>query len=308
MSPLRKALADYLSVRRALGFKLERDEKLLDQFLTYLEDLGEARVTTKTALAWATLPQAADRSWWSLRLSIVRGFATHLHVIDPANEAVPGSLLPWKRSRATPYLYSDEDIAALIVAAETLRTPHRVATYRTLIGVLVVTGMRVGEAIGLDQEDFDPRNGFFVVRKGKFGKSRELPLHQTTVTALRDYLRRSDRPRSAANTAAFFVSSAGTRLLYCNVQCTFRQLASRARLEPRSPRCRPRLHDLRHSFAVHTVLDGYRDGGDTQARLALLSTYLGHVNPAMTYWYLSAAPELLELAGNRLDHHLGGNS
>ncbi len=137
MSSLRQALVDYLAVRRALGYELKRDEKLLDQFLNYLEDLGEERVTTKTALAWATLPHGADRSWWSGRLSIVRGFATHLHAIEPATEVPAADLLPWKRCRATPYLYSDEEIAALIAAAGTLRTPHRVATYRSLIGLLV---------------------------------------------------------------------------------------------------------------------------------------------------------------------------
>lgn len=308
MNSLRQALVDYLAVRRALGYGLKRDEKLLNQFLTYLEDLGEERVTTKTALAWATLPQSADRSWWSCRLSIVRGFATHLHVIDPATEVPASDLLPWKRCRATPYLYSDEEIAALIAAAGTLHTPHRVATCRSLIGLLVVTGMRVGEAIGLDRSDFDSSNGLVVVRKGKFGKSRELPLHPSTVDALRDYLRRRDRPRSTASTFALFVSGAGTRLLYGNVQCTFRQLVSRAGIEPRSAKCRPRLHDLRHSFAVLTILDGYRHEGDTETRLALLSTYLGHVDPGKTYWYLSAAPELLELAGRRLEHHLGGDS
>ncbi len=308
MNSLRQTLADYLAVRRALGYGLKRDEKLLDQFLTYLEDLGQDRVTTTTALAWATLPRGADRSWWSNRLSIVRGFAVHLHAIDPATEVPSADLLPWKRCRATPYLYSDEEIAALIGVAGTLRTPHRVTTYRSLIGLLVVTGMRVGEAIGLDRADFDSSSGLVVVRKGKFGKSRELPLHTSTVDALHDYLRRRDRPRSTASTSALFVSSAGTRLLYCNVQCTFRQLVSQAGLEPRSAKCRPRLHDLRHSFAVSTIIDGYRHGGNTESRLALLSTYLGHVDPGQTYWYLSAAPELLELAGRRLDRHLGGAS
>lgn len=308
MNSLHQALVDYLAVRRILGYKLKQDEKLLVQFLAYLEDLGEERVTAKTALAWATLPQGADRSWWSCRLTIVRGFATHLHAIDPATEVPPSDLLPWKRCRATPYIYSEKEIAALIAAVETLRTQHRVATYRSLIGLLVVTGMRIGEAIGLDRGDFDSSNGLVVVRNGKFGKSRELPLHPSTVGALRDYLRRRDRPRAPTNTSALFVSSAGTRLLYCSVQCTFRRLVSRAGLKPRSSKCRPRLHDLRHSFAVRTILDGYRQGGGTESRLALLSTYLGHVDPGKTYWYLSAVPELLELAGRRLDHHIGGDS
>ena len=307
MSPLRKALADYLSVRRALGFKLERDEKLLDQFLSHLEDLGEERVTTNMALGWAKLPTGAHRSWSSSRLSIVRGFARHLHAIDPSHEVPPADLLPWKRCRATPYLYSDEEIAAVIAMAKTLSTRHRIATYQTLIGLLAVTGMRVGEAIALDRGDFDSGNGLVVIRKGKFGKSRELPLHPTTVDALRDYLLQRGRPTSSgAGTAALFVSSAGTRLLYGNVQHTFRRLAARAGLESRSRKCRPRLHDLRHSFAVRTILDGYSGEGGTQDRLALLSTYLGHVDPKMTYWYLSAAPELMVLAGKRLERHLGG--
>jgi integrase len=144
------------------------------------------------------------------------------------------------------------------------------------------------------------------VRVGKFGKSRGLPLHPSTVTALGNYLRRSDRPRVPANESALFVSTAGTRLLYGCVHRTFRTLLRHAGIVPRSLACRPRLHDLRHGFAVNTILDGYRDDGDPGARLALLSTYLGHTDPSHTYWYLSAAPELLSLAGRRLEKHLGG--
>lgn len=308
MSSLRQALVDYLAVRRALGYRLKRAEKLLAQFLTYLEGRGEERLRTETALAWATLPTRGGRSWWASRLSLVRGFAAHLHAIDPATEVPPTDLLPWRPRRATPYLYSDADVGALIATAAALRTPHRVATYRTLIGLLAVTGMRVGEAIALDRGDFDASHGLLIVRHGKFGKSRELPLHPSTADALRRYLRRRDRPRSAASTPALLVSTAGTRLLHCNVQWTFRGLVRRADLTPRSASCRPRLHDMRHSFAVRTVLDGYRGGGDPGARLALLSTYLGHVDPGKTYWYLSAAPELLELAGTRLARHLGGGA
>ena len=304
MNALRQALVDYLAVRLVLGYKLVRAEKLLAQFLTYVEDRGEDRLTTETALAWATLPPEAHRSWASIRLSVVRHFAVHLRGIDPATEVPPVDLLPGRSCRATPYLYSEEEIAALIDAAGTLRTPHRVATYRTLIALLTVTGIRVGEAINLDRSDFDAVNGLLIIRRGKFGKSRELPLHPSAVTALGEYLRRGDRPRQL--TPALLVSTAGTRLLYTNVQPTFRRLVCQVGLKPRSASCRPRLHDLRHGFAVRTILDGYRDGGDPEARLALLSTYLGHVDPGKTYWYLSAAPELLTLAGDRLERHLGG--
>ena len=183
MNALRQALVDYLAVRRVLGYRLARAEKLLAQFLTYLEDRGENHLTTETALAWATLPAGAHRNWMATRLSVVRRFAAHLRGIDPATEVPPANLLPGRTCRATPYLYSEEDIAALMTAASALRTSHRKATYRTLIALLAVTGMRIGEAIGLDRIDFDAINGLLTIRKGKFGKSRELPLHPSGVVA-----------------------------------------------------------------------------------------------------------------------------
>lgn len=306
MTALRQALDDYLAVRRILGYRLARTEKLLAQFLTFVEDRGEEHPTTETALAWATLPTGAHRSWMSRRLSTVRHFAIHLHGIDPATQVPPVDILPGRSCRATPYLYSVEEISALMTATATLRGSHRRATYRALIGLLAVTGMRVGEAIGLDCDDFDAVTGLLTIRNGKSGKSRELPLHPSTVIALGDYLRRGDRPPS--NIPALLLSPAGTRLLYTNVQNTFQQLVRHCGITSRSAACRPRLHDLRHGFAVNTILDAYREGGDPGARLAVLSTYLGHINPGHTYWYLSAAPELLKLAGDRLQRHLGGGA
>jgi len=309
MTSLRHALADDLAMRRALGDQLARAERLLAQFLTYVEDLGETHLRTDTAFAWATLPTGTNPSGWaSQRLSAVRGFAAHLHTIDPATEVPPPDLRRWRARRATPYLYTDEEVAALIASAATLRTSHRVATYQTLIGLLVVTGMRVGEAIALDRDDFDVDHGVLIVRRAKFGKSRERPLHTSAVTAVDQSLHREDRPRPAARTSALLVSTAGTRLLICTVQQTFRTVVRRAGLTPHSATCRPRLHDVRHRFAVCTFLDAYRQGQAPDARRSLLSTYLGHVDPKNTYWYLSAAPELLQLAGDRLQRHLGGAS
>lgn len=308
MSPLREALADYLRIRRALGYKLERAGKLLPQFLDYLEQTGADTVTAERALAWATLPAGGSSRWWAFRLSMVRGFAAYLHSLDPAHQVPPADLLPGRSRRATPYLYSDAEITALLAVAGTLRFPLRVATYRTLIGLLAVTGLRVGEAIRLDRGDLDLVHELLVVRDSKFGKSREVPLQPSTLRALRDYLRLRDRLHSASITPALFISPAGTRLLYCNVHATFRQLRQRAGLLPRSASCRPRIHDLRHSFAIRTLLDAYHADGEIEPRLSLLSTYLGHVNPDSTYWYLSAAPELLALAGERLERHLGARS
>jgi integrase/recombinase XerD len=196
----------------------------------------------------------------------------------------------------------------LIAAAASLRFPLRVATYQTMIGLLAVTGMRVGEAIRLDRPDLDLADGILTVRESKFGKSRLLPLHPTTADALRGYLRLRGRLRPHPSTAAVFLSPAGTRLLYCNVHATWTLLVARTGLQPRSASCRPRIHDLRHSFAVRSLLDAYAAGQDGQARLTLLSTYLGHVEPANTYWYLSATPELMQLAAARLEHRFGGRS
>lgn len=309
MNPLEQAVSDYLKVRRALGYELKMHGKLLPNFLAYLQDAGAQRLTVEHALGWATLPAGAGGSpaWCARRLSVVRGFARWLQSIDPSTEVPPAGLLPAGSERATPYLYSGQEVAALIAAAGALRVPLRAATYQTLIGLLAVTGLRVGEAIALDRGDFDAAHGLLTVRHGKFGKSREIPLHSSTVEALGVYLRRRDRVlRREPTRPAVFISTAGTRLHYCNVHATFEGLVRRAGLVPRSARCRPRLHALRHTFAVNTVMDGYRADGDVQARLSLLSTYMGHVDPVSGYWYLSAAPELLALAAERLERRPGG--
>ncbi len=301
---LRQAVADYLAVRRSLGYKFARPEKLLGQFTGYLEQSGAVTVTTEHALAWAVLP-GGDPSWHAYRLAVARGFAAWLRTTDPAAEIPPAGLIPSRKLRATPYLYTDGEIAALIAAATSLRFPLRTATYQALTGLLAATGMRVGEAISLDRGDADLDTGVLTVRNGKNGKSRLVPVHDTTVRALRGYLRLRDRLCPDARTAAVLISPAGTRLLYCNVHATWKKLAASAGLRPRSAACRPRIHDLRHSFAVRSMLDAYESGRDGQATLSVLSTYLGHADPKATYWYLTASPELMAAAGQRLDAWLG---
>lgn len=300
MTGLRPALAGYLDLRRGMGFKLDRDEKLLGQFITYCEQHGAGTVTVASALAWATLPAGAGPRWLRMRITVVRGFAAYLATFDPSAEVPPASLLPGRSRRAVPYLYSAADIAALFTQAAQLKTPLRRATLTTLIGLMAVTGMRGGEVVALDDNDFEPGQGLLVVRHAKGGKHRLLPLHPTTVTAVQGYRQLRDQwfPRPAS--PALLLSAAGTRLHYCNVGVTFAQLARRAGLAQRPGGCRPRPHDLRHSFAVATLLDWYRDGGDIASRLPLLSAYLGHTEPANTYWYLQAAPELLAEAARRL--------
>jgi integrase/recombinase XerD len=306
MTTLRDALADYLDLRRSLGFGLVRDAKLLTQFLDYLDEHGIATVTTDAAVAWARLPAGGSPGWWGMRLRMVRAFAAYLNTLDPAVEVPPRGILPGHGRRAVPYLYSPADLAALFAQAQRLRTPLRTATIRTLIGLLAVTGMRIGEVIALDDNDLDPTEGLLVVRRAKGGGSRLIPLHPTTLTALTDYRTLRDQVFTRPVSEALLVSNTGTRLLNYNVGQTFAKLVRRAGLSSRTSSCRPRPHDLRHSFAVATLLDWYRDGGDVTARLPLLSTYLGHVAPAHTYWYLQAAPELLAEAAHRLHIHPAG--
>ena len=303
---LRDALADYLVLRRALGYRLVRPETLLNQFLDQLQHTDGSVVTVRAALSWARQSVHADPNWWAYRLSVVRGFAAYLHTLDPAHEVPTADLLPRRTRRATPYLYSGHDVAALVGAAGSLPTPLRRVTFATLFGLLAVTGMRVGEAIALDCDDVDLNVGLLVVRHGKFNKARELVLHPSTRDALRRYLTDPTRIAVSPRCAALFVSNVGTRLLYRNVQRAFQQLVHLASLPPRSGSCRPRIHDLRHSFAVRSMLDAYLAGQDGQTRLALISTYLGHVHPTSTYWYLSASPELMAVAGKRLETHLDG--
>jgi integrase/recombinase XerD len=304
-SALHVELDRYLTIRRAVGFKLGRAELLLADYLCYLDTIGADAITTHDAFGWASLPPNGSSSWWGQRLSVVRAFARHLHAIDPIHEVPPTGLLPARTHRAVPYLYSDADIAALMGAARQLRSPLRAVTFETLVGLLAVSGLRIGEALRLDRDDVDLDDGVLRVRRTKFGKPREVPLHPTTVDALAAYARRRDRLCAKPRDPSFFVSTAGTRLLYCSAHLAWLDLVRRAGLLPRSAKCRPRPHDVRHSFAVRTLLSWYRDDADVAASMPLLSTYLGHVHPANTYWYLSSAPELLSLVAARLDAATG---
>jgi integrase/recombinase XerD len=297
----REALADYLRIRRRLGFELPQDGRLLEGFAEFLERAGAHRITTELALKWARLPVHAHPHRWRQRLSVARGFARHLATIDPASEVPSKDLLPATRPRIAPYIYTDEEIAALIAAARRLTPPLRAARHQTLIGLLAVTGMRPGEALALDRQDVDLRHGVLHVRAGKQNKQREVPLHESTISALREYARQRDARFPTPSTPAFFISARGRRMARRELNQTFTRLIGEVGLEGRGTRARPRPHDLRHAFAVRTLLDWQRAGEDIDRRMPLLSTYLGHVDPASTYWYLEAVPALLEPIGRRLE-------
>jgi integrase/recombinase XerD len=305
MSGLPEAVTCYLAIRRSLGFRLDGTGRLLEQFTAFAEAAGQDTVTTELALRWATLPVPASRGWHARRLSEVRGFARWLATIDPRAQVPPAGLLPGGPRRATPYLYSEADIAALMAAAGRLNPASRAATTQALTGLLFATGIRLGEALSLERGDLDQGEGLLTIRHAKFRKQRQLPLHPTVANALASYitLRAGLRPRPA--TTALFVSATGGPLARRTAQETFRLLLREAGVCQRAGDPRPRIHDARHTFAVASLLGWYQDGADVQARLPLLSTWLGHSDPRHTYWYLSGAPELLALAAQRLEGPAG---
>jgi integrase/recombinase XerD len=304
MITLAEHVENYLTVRRALGFKLVGEGVLLAEFIACAELGGQRTVTTEFALQWAQQPANGSHNYLSRRLRAVRTFARYLHAHDPACEVPSLELLPAKKYRPAPYIYTDAQITALLAGASTLSPPFRAATFRTLIGLLACTGLRIGEALGLDCADVDLDNGVLTVRNAKFGKSREVLLHPSTVQALVEYAQLRDRLCPQPTASSFLLTTRGTRPSHPTICQPFHKLVKQAGITHPAGRS-VRVHDLRHRFAVMTLLGWYRDGDDVQARMPLLSTYMGHVDPAATFWYLSAAPQLLALGAERLEQATG---
>lgn len=306
VSELEQALADYLQLRHSLGHQLADAGRLLPKFVAYLDAQCLPTVTVEVALEWAqqapTSPPGRVSSVGPHRMTAVRGFAHYLSGIDRNTQVPPLGLMPNQQRWRPPFIFCPADIEAVLgQARESIVSPLRAATYDTLIGLLAISGLRIGEAIKLDRSDLDWTEGVLLIRESKFGKSRLVPLHPSSVQALSDYAVLRDELQPRPKDPSFFVSLKRKRLLYAVVQQTFRQLIDTAGIGAEAP-SPPRLHDLRHTFAVHTLLRWYRAGEDVQAKMPSLSTYLGHREPACTYWYLSAAPELLALAAARQDN------
>jgi len=301
MSSLRDDLDNYLQLRRHLGHDLAEAARLLPRFVDYLEGSGQTTVTVSQAVAWSLQPDVGPgSSVRPRRMTAARGFARYLSGVDPATEVPPLGLVPSRQHWRPSFIYTTEDIAMLLNAAAAMPSRLRSATYSTLFGLLAATGMRVGEALTLDRSDIDWDQAVLLIRQSKFGKSRNVPVTTSTLDALRRYalLRSSFRPQLGNN--SFFVSLTGRRLIYVSVFDVFKDLRRSTGLGADST-ITPRIHDLRHTFAVTVLLGWYRDGGNVAARLPWLSTYLGHHDPRSTYRYLSATPELLALAADRLE-------
>jgi integrase len=308
MSTLREHVDDYLRLRRALGFKLERHGQILPQLVAYLEAAGASTVSSKLAISWARLPAAAHPRHWAARLAIARGFAAYLQTIDPTTEVPPAGVFAVRYQRPTPYLWSTQEICRLLEQARALRPPLKAATFETLFGLLAVSGVRVGEAVALEVGDVDREQGVITIRErvAKLERARLVPLHPTTVAALDRYAAQRERLCPQPGSRAFFLSAAGSAIDRGQVSKTLRKITTATGL--RTATVHPRAHDLRHSFAVRRLVDWQRSGVQIDERIGALSTYLGHVSPAETYWYLTATPELMGLAADRLDRRFGGRS
>lgn len=305
MSPLRKDLETYLAVRRGLGTELVRPAGYLRRFVEFLDHEGASVVTTALALRWATAPADATPATKASRLDDVRRFAVWLSATDPRTEVPPRGLLPDRYRRRPPYIYSDKEIESIVREATQLRSVSglRGQTYATLYGLLAATGLRLSEALALDRDDVDLRAGVLAVRRTKFGKSRFVPVHDSTRRALQHYAHTRDRlaPRRAA--PAFLLAEGGTRVTQCSARYNFVVVSRAIGLRPPARGHHhghgPRLHDMRHRLAARTLVRWYREGRDVERELPKLSTYLGHVHVADTYWYIEAVPELLQLATER---------
>jgi integrase len=290
-------------MRRALGHRLDGPARLLGQFVCFMEETGASTVTSQVALDWATGGDPTP-GVVAVRLSAVRHFASYLRCFDDDTEVPDKRLMPGPAARTPPYVFSAAETAALMAAAHRLRPALRGASFETLIGLMAATGLRTSEALHLERADVTLDDAMLHVRWSKFGKSRLVPLHETTTEALKQYVRRRDRWSPSPAEPSFFVAADAGPLGEWSVIATFRGLLDACGISAAPGKRRPRLHDLRPSFAVATLLDWHAEGADVQAQLPVLSTYLGHVAPSSTYWYLEATPELMAVTAARLERHL----
>ena len=305
MSRLHIAVGEYLALRRSLGFVLTDYDRHLHEFVSFVE-LHGAVITTDLAIRWA-MRQDRSQKWHANLLTEIRGFARYWSATDPRTQVPPGRLIIGAHGRRRPFLYTDEDVRRLMMATSTMRSLSRLwpLTLKTIIGLLAATGMRLGEVLALNEDDIDWEDQILIVRRAKFGKSRLVPVHASTIAALAWYVRQRNAAGSPTVALPLFLSSKGMRLRKSTVYISFRILLGMVGLRNKTAHHGPHLHDFRHRFAVNTLVRAYRAGLDGERRMFVLSTYLGHVDAESTYWYLSAAPELMGEARKRLERSIG---
>lgn len=310
MNALHLVLADFLHLRRSLGFKLVDVGLQLPRFVDFLIKHDADHITVALALEWAQLSDTVQPNERGRRLGYVRTFARYLSASDPRTEIPPAGLLPYRASRAKPYLYSDGEVRCLLAAAMAMPVARKTSRlrpwmYHCLFGLLAVTGLRINEALDLQIDDIDVVSGLLTIRNGKLGRSRLVPIHASTYTVLADYVERRARFFDRPISPYVFVSNRGQRIDTSVVHRVFYALSHQVGLRPQVGGHGPRLHDFRHRFATRVLTRWYEQGRDPVRDLPVLSTYLGHVRVEDTYWYLSLSPELMTQAMARLEQRWG---
>jgi integrase len=304
-APYQRQAAEYLAMRRALGARMDYQGDLVLEFGRFLDRRSHrGPITTEIALLWSQAPKSKDPRQTARRLGAIRRFLMHRAGFDPRTEVPPVQLLGDGTRRKPPHIYTDDEICALLDACGRMwpgRGTFRLLAHRTVFALLFATGLRIAEALALDDADVDLDDAVVTVRHGKLGKSRLVPLHPTAVPPLRRYA--EERDRVARPGPAFFRTQDHARLTYDAVSAVFELLRGRLGWTRQGRTGRPRIHDIRHTFAVSCLLRWYREGVHPDRRIAHLATYLGHVEVRDTYWYLSVVPELSAIAAERFERY-----
>lgn len=308
MKNLAGHLQDYLTLRHSLGFKLRVTGSLLRQFVRFAKQQRVYHLTTRLAVRWATQPAEALPATLAGRYQVVRHFALYLSTVDGHTQIPPAGLLVYRRQRKPPYFYTDQQVVSLVQTARKLPSAKGLTgpTLSTLLGLVAVTGMRISEALTLERQHVDLSQGVVTIHHAKKDRVRLVPLHGSSCTMLRRFERLRNRVCPHPSSPSFFVSETGKRLNYNAVHIWFANVSRQIALRGPMDRRGPRIHDLRHRFAIKAMLKWYRAGKDVEAHLPELATYLGHQHVSDTYWYLSATPELLQEVTRRWQRGKGG--
>lgn len=310
MKTFAEAADDYLELRRSVGFRLDRLEIHLREFVAFLDGRAAAHITTQLALQFATCSHAHGLKTQSARLSVARGFARHMLGRDPHTEVPPYGLLPGRSARAKPYLYTSGEVCRLLRSAracDSVYHPLRPWNLYCILGLLAVTGMRISEVLKLRPEDIDWNQRLLTIRKTKFGKTRLIPLHTSTMKVLAAFNRRREREvarrerKNRRKAVRFFFSKRGQPYDAPYIYRVFCELSREVGLRQPGASHGPRLHDFRHRFAVETLVRWYRGGTSVERGLPILAAYLGHTQVSNTYWYLSCSPRLMAAASTLLE-------
>ena len=297
---------NYLDERRRLGYRLRTPGNALRSFARYVDALGhEGPLTVEIMVAWARRAKTNSDipATWARRLKLLRPFARYLQQFDPHTEVPDDTLFGGVGQRLAPHIYNEQEIVDLLAAAHRLDPPLRGVTYETLFGLLAATGLRVSEAVHLTDADVDLNSALLSVRQTKFAKSRQVPLHSSTVEALRRYRRLRNRQITVTRETPFFAGTRGRRigcaLSLRQVRRVFQRLRDHLGWVNRGAHAAPRIHDLRHTFVVRRLLLWHAQDVDLDQAMLSLSTYVGHASVKDTYWYLTGVPELMALAAGK---------